>query len=144
MEEEILPAVRELGIGFVAYSPLGRGLLTGRIQTAEDLDENDARRQRFPRFERENLEANLRLVSRVTELADERGVAPGQIALAWVAAQDAVPIPGTKRRTYLEENVGATDVELSEDDLRRLAEAFPPGVAAGDRYGPESIGTVGR
>jgi len=144
VEAEILPTVRELGIGFVAYSPLGRGFLTGKIENPDDLEENDARRQRFPRFERENFDANMELVRKAGELAEEKGAAPGQIALAWVAAQAAVPIPGTKRRTYLDENVGATDVELTEDDLDRLAEAFPAGAAAGERYAPEQMGALGR
>ena len=144
VEEEILPTVRELGIGFVAYSPLGRGFLTGKIEKPEDLDENDSRRQRFPRFERENFDANMQLVRKAGELAEEKEATSGQIALAWVAAQEAVPIPGTKRRKYVEENVAATDVELSEDDLRRLAEAFPAGAAAGERYAPEQMGALGR
>ena len=144
VEEEILPAVRELGIGFVAYSPLGRGFLTGKIEKPEDLEENDARRRRFPRFEPENFDANMDLVGKAGELAEEKEATAGQIALAWVAAQDVVPIPGTKRRTYLEENVGATGVELTEDDLRRLAEDFPAGAAAGERYAPEQMGALGR
>ena len=144
VEDEILPTVRELGIGFVAYSPLGRGFLTGKIEKPEDLDENDVRRQRFPRFERQNFHANMQLVRKAGELAVEKDATPGQIALAWVAAQDAVPIPGTKRREYLEENVGATDVELTEDDLRRLAEAFPAGAASGERYAPEQMSALGR
>jgi len=144
VEDEILPTVRELGIGFVAYSPLGRGFLTGKIEKPEDLDENDVRRQRFPRFERQNFDANMELVRKAGELAVEKDATPGQIALAWVAAQDAVPIPGTKRRKYLEENVGATDVELTEYDLRRLAEAFPAGAASGERYAPEQMSALGR
>ena len=144
VEDEILPTVRELGIGFVAYSPLGRGFLTGKIEKPEDLDQNDVRRQRFPRFERQNFDANMELVRKAGELAVEKDATPGQIALAWVAAQDAVPIPGTKRREYLEENVGATDVELTEDDLRRLAEAFPAGAASGERYAPEQMSALGR
>ncbi len=144
VEEEILPTVRELGIGFVAYSPLGRGFLTGKIEKPEDLEEDDSRRHRFPRFERENFDANIELVRKAGELADEKEATPGQIALAWVAAQDAVPIPGTKRRKYLEENVGATEVELTEDDLRRLAAAFPAGVASGERYAPEQMDALGR
>ena len=144
VEEQILPTVRELGIGFVAYSPLGRGFLTGKIQKQEDLEENDARLQRFPRFERENLEANLQLVQKVTDLAEEKGATPGQVALAWISAQGVVPIPGTKRRKYLEENVAATDVKLTEEDLDRLAEACPVGAAAGDRYSAEAMGTLGR
>ncbi len=144
VEEEILPLVSALGIGFVAYSPLGRGLLTGKIEKPEDLSEDDSRRRRFPRFERENFDANMELVDKARELAAEKDATPGQIALAWVGAQDAVPIPGTKRRKYLEENVGATEVELSEDDLRRLAEAFPVGAASGGRYAPEQMRALGR
>ena len=134
-EEEILPTVRELGIGFVAYSPLGRGFLTGRFQTVDDLDEDDFRRT-HPRFQGENFQRNLELVERVKEIAGEKGCTPGQIALAWVLAQgqDIVPIPGTKRVNYLEENVAALDVELTEEDLRRLDEAAPVGAASGDRY----------
>jgi aryl-alcohol dehydrogenase-like predicted oxidoreductase len=134
-EEEILPALRELGIGFVPYSPLGRGFLTGRFRSLEDLDEGDFRRVN-PRFEGENLERNLALVKRVEEIAAEKNVTAGQLALAWVLAQgdDLAPIPGTKRRSYLEENVAATEIELSAEDLRRLDEAAPRGAAAGDRY----------
>jgi aryl-alcohol dehydrogenase-like predicted oxidoreductase len=136
LEAEILPTVRALGIGVVPYSPLGRGLLTGRYASAEDFGAEDSRPERFPRFQGENLDRNLALVERVKELAGEKGVAPGQLALAWVLAQgdDVVPIPGTKRRRYLEENVAASDVELSDDDLARLEEVFPVGAAAGDRY----------
>jgi aryl-alcohol dehydrogenase-like predicted oxidoreductase len=134
-EEAVLPTVRELGIGFVAYSPLGRGFLSGRFGRPEELPEGDFRRN-HPRFRGENLERNLDLVARVAEIAAEKHVTPGQLALAWVLAQgdDIVPIPGTKRRAYLEENVAATDVELSADDLRRLDEAAPRGATAGDRY----------
>jgi aryl-alcohol dehydrogenase-like predicted oxidoreductase len=134
-EDEILPTVRELGIGFVAYSPLGRGFLSGQIRSVDDLPENDFRRH-GPRFQGENFQRNLGLVAQVEEIAAEKGVTPSQLALAWVLAQgdDIVPIPGTKRVKYLEENAAAVDVELTEDDLRRLAEAFPRGVAAGDRY----------
>jgi aryl-alcohol dehydrogenase-like predicted oxidoreductase len=142
-EDAVIPAVRELGIGFVAYSPLGRGFLSGRIKSIEDLDDRDFRR-RGPRFQGENFQRNLDLVARVEELAAEKGVTPGQLALAWVLAQgdDVVPIPGTKRVRYLEENAAAADVELSEDDLRRLDEAFPPGAAEGDRY--PDMSTVNR
>jgi aryl-alcohol dehydrogenase-like predicted oxidoreductase len=142
-EAEIVPTVRELGIGFVAYSPLGRGFLSGRITSVDDLDEQDFRR-RGPRFQGENLERNLDLVARVEELASEQGVTASQLALAWVLAQgdDVVPIPGTKRVQYLEENAAAADVELSDDDLRRLDEAFPPGAAEGDRY--PDMSTVNR
>ena len=134
-EDEILPTVRELGIGFVPYSPLGRGFLTGRFQSLDDLPEGDFRRVN-PRFEGENFDRNLRLVERVTEIAAEKGATPGQLALAWVLAQgeDVVPIPGTKRLSYLEQNVAAAEIELSEEDLRRIDEAAPADAAAGDRY----------
>src|SRR6478672_4024650 len=123
LEDEILPLLRELGIGLVPYSPLGRGILTGAITRTDDLDEHDARRSPyFPRFSGDALDTNLSLVAKVRELADGKGVTPGQLALAWVLAQgpDVVPIPGTKRVTYLEENVGASDVELTADDLAAL------------------------
>jgi aryl-alcohol dehydrogenase-like predicted oxidoreductase len=138
-EDEILPTCRELGIGFVAYSPLGRGFLTGQIRRPEDLPADDYRRV-SPRFQGENFEKNLDLVHRVEEIAKEKGSKPSQLALAWVLAQgeDIVPIPGTKRRKYLEENVAALEVQLSSDDLRRLAEVFPQGAAAGLRY-PENM-----
>jgi aryl-alcohol dehydrogenase-like predicted oxidoreductase len=134
-EDEILPTVRELGIGFVAYSPLGRGFLTGRFKTLDELDENDFRR-RSPRFQGENFAKNLELVDRIEELAREKGVTPSQLALAWVLHQgdDIVPIPGTKHVKYLEENVRALDVKLSEEDLRRIDEVAPKGVAKGERY----------
>jgi aryl-alcohol dehydrogenase-like predicted oxidoreductase len=134
-EDEILPTVRELGIGFVPYSPLGRGFLTGRFQRTDDLAEDDFRRG-HPRFQGANLERNLELVERVRAIAASKGVTAGQLALAWVLAQgeDVAPIPGTKRVRYLEENAGALDVELGEDDLRALDEAAPRGAAAGDRY----------
>jgi aryl-alcohol dehydrogenase-like predicted oxidoreductase len=134
-EEEILPTVRELGIGFVPYSPLGRGFLTRRFQSPDDLPEGDFRKDN-PRFQGENFRRNMELVDRVEQIASEKGVKPGQLALAWVMAQgdDIVPIPGTKRREYLEENVAAVDIELSEDDLRQIHEVFPVGAAAGERY----------
>jgi aryl-alcohol dehydrogenase-like predicted oxidoreductase len=134
-EEEILPTVRELGIGFVPYSPLGRGFLTGRFRSIEDLPENDFRRVN-PRFEGENFDRNLELVERVEEIAAEKGVAAGQLALAWVLAQgeDVVPIPGTKHVEYLEQNVAAAKIELSDEDLSRIDEAAPSGAATGDRY----------
>jgi aryl-alcohol dehydrogenase-like predicted oxidoreductase len=134
-EDGILPTVRELGIGFVAYSPLGRGFLTGRFRSIDDLPEDDFRRV-SPRFEGENFDRNLELVEKVEEIAEEKGVTAGQLALAWVLAQgtDIVPIPGTKHVQYLEQNVAATEVELSEEDLRRIEEAAPAGVAVGDRY----------
>jgi aryl-alcohol dehydrogenase-like predicted oxidoreductase len=142
-EDEILPTVRELGIGFVPYSPLGRGFLTGRFQRTDDLAEDDFRRG-HPRFQGANLERNLELVERVRAIAASKGVTAGQLALAWVLAQgeDVAPIPGTKRVRYLEENVGAVGVELSGDDLRRIDEVFPKGAAAGDRY--PDMSTVNR
>lgn len=134
-EDAILATVRELGIGFVAYSPLGRGFLTGAISGPDDLDEGDFRRQN-PRFTGDNLASNLELVERVRALAEEKDVTPAQLALAWVMAQgdDIVPIPGTKRRVRLEENAAAAKVELSDEDLRRLDEAVPVGATAGPRY----------
>jgi aryl-alcohol dehydrogenase-like predicted oxidoreductase len=141
----VLATIRDLGIGFVPYSPLGRGFLTGRIRSLEDLPEDDSRRSgRFPRFVGENFQRNLDLVERVREIAAEKSVTPGQLALAWVLAQDEtfVPIPGTKRRSYLEENAAAVDVELSDEDLRRIDELAPVGAAAGDRYADMS--TVNR
>ncbi|HEY8866155.1 MAG TPA: aldo/keto reductase [Solirubrobacteraceae bacterium] len=134
-EDEILPTVRELGIGFVPYSPLGRGFLTGQIKSIDDLEPDDFRRH-SPRFAGENFQRNLDLVDRVKELAAEKDVTPGQLALAWLLHQgeDIVPIPGTKRRAYLEENVAADDIELSAEDLRRIDELAPAGAAAGDRY----------
>jgi aryl-alcohol dehydrogenase-like predicted oxidoreductase len=134
-ENGVLEAVRELGVGFVAYSPLGRGFLTGRFRSPDDFDEDDFRRH-HPRFQGENFERNLDLVERVQEIAREKGVTPAQLALAWVLSRgdEVVPIPGTKRRTYLEENIRAVTVELTEDDLARIEEAFPPGATAGDRY----------
>jgi aryl-alcohol dehydrogenase-like predicted oxidoreductase len=134
-EEEILPTVRELGIGFVAYSPLGRGFLSGQIQSPDDLAEDDFRRHN-PRFQGENFQRNLDLVERVKEIAAEKDVTPGQLAIAWLLhrGEDIVPIPGTKRRKYLEENVAAADVSLTDEDLARIDEAAPVGAAAGDRY----------
>jgi aryl-alcohol dehydrogenase-like predicted oxidoreductase len=138
-EEEILAACRELGIGFVAYSPLGRGFLTGRFNKFEDLAADDYRRF-SPRFQGDNFQKNLDLVNRVGEIAREKKCQPSQLALAWVLAQgeDVVPIPGTKRRKYLEENAAAVDLKLTPDDLRRLSEVFPSGAAAGMRY-PEHV-----
>jgi len=134
-EDEILDVVRELGIGFVAYSPLGRGFLTGRWQKPEDIPANDWRRQQ-PRFQGDNFYKNLELVNQVKEIAEEKGVLPGQLALAWVLSQgkDIVPIPGTKHINYLKENIAATDIELSEVDIERLNKAAPKGVTSGDRY----------
>jgi aryl-alcohol dehydrogenase-like predicted oxidoreductase len=135
LEDGPLPTCRELGIGFVAYSPLGRGFLTGQIRSPEDFAEDDFR-GRLPRFQGENFQRNLDLVVRVEEIADEKGRTPGQVALAWLLSrgEDVVPIPGTKRRRYLEENAEATDVELTGEELERLEQAFPQGAAAGDRY----------
>jgi len=138
-EGEILPTVRELGIGFVAYSPLGRGFLSGRFRSLEDLPEDDFRRT-SPRFQGENFERNLALVERVEELAAERRCTPGQLALAWVLArgEDVVPIPGTTTVRHLEQNVAALEVELTPDDLADLEAVFPQGAAVGDRYGDMS------
>jgi aryl-alcohol dehydrogenase-like predicted oxidoreductase len=140
-EAEILPTCRELGIGFVPYSPLGRGFLSGRFTSPDQLDANDFRRN-GPRFTGENLEANLRLAAKVAELAEEKGVTPAQLALAWVLAQgdDIVPIPGTKRRTYLEDNAGAVDVELTPDDLARIEAELP--AVAGERYDESGMASV--
>jgi aryl-alcohol dehydrogenase-like predicted oxidoreductase len=142
-EDEVLPTLRELGIGLVAYSPLGRGFLTGAITNPEDLPQDDFRRH-HPRFTGENFKRNLDLVERVKEVAAEHRCTPGQLALAWVMHQgdDVVPIPGTKRRKYLEENVAASDIALSDEDLRRIDEVAPVGVAAGDRYADMS--SIGR
>lgn len=138
VEDEILPVVRELGIGFVPYSPLGRGFLTGQIKSFDDLEEDDYRRF-SPRFQGENFQKNLDLVKKVEELATEKNCKPAQLALAWLLAQgeDIVPIPGTKRVKYLDENLGAVDVELTADDLNRINEIAPQGIAAGTRY-PEA------
>jgi aryl-alcohol dehydrogenase-like predicted oxidoreductase/drug/metabolite transporter (DMT)-like permease len=142
-ELEILPTLRKLGIGFVAYSPLGRGFLSGKIRSLDDLDEDDLRRN-HPRFQGENFTRNLQLVEHVHELAAKKDVTPAQLALAWVLhrGDDIVPIPGTKRVAYLEENVAALEIELTEDELRGLEEAFPVGVTAGDRYGDMSTVNV--
>jgi aryl-alcohol dehydrogenase-like predicted oxidoreductase len=144
-EDGLLDVCRELGIGFVAYSPLGRGFLTGQIKRFEDLAEDDYRRQ-SPRFQGENFQKNLELVSRIEEIAREKACTPAQLALAWALAQgeDIVPIPGTKRRKYLEENVGALDVKLTESDLRRIDEAAPQGAAAGTRYPQAMMSMVNR
>lgn len=146
VEEEVLPTCRELGIGFVPYSPLGRGFLTGQIQSLEDLETDDARRVRFPRFQEENFRQNMELVDRVKEIAAEKDATPGQLALAWLLAQgdDIVPIPGTKRRRYLEENADTTEIELTGDDLARIEEAMPKGSAAGGRYNEEQMRAVER
>ena len=144
-EDDLLATCRELGIGFVAYSPLGRGFLTGQIKSFNDLAEDDYRRH-SPRFQGENFDKNLELVRRIEEMAKEKGCAPAQLALGWVMAQgeDIVPIPGTKRRKYLEENAGALEITLSQDDLRRIDEVAPKGVAAGTRYPEAMMGAVNR
>ncbi|HXJ81502.1 MAG TPA: aldo/keto reductase, partial [Candidatus Methylomirabilis sp.] len=133
--EETLPTCRELGISYIAYSPLGRGFLTGRIQDQSDLLAEDRRRQ-HPRFQDQNFEHNLRLIQRIEAIAKDKGVTPGQLALTWILAQgnDIIPIPGTKRRTYLEENLGALSIQLSAGELERIGEAMPAGAAAGLRY----------
>jgi aryl-alcohol dehydrogenase-like predicted oxidoreductase len=137
IEDDVIPAIRELGIGLVAYSPLGRGFLTGRFQSPDDFDEGDFRRLQ-PRFQGENFARNLELVERVTELATEHDCTPGQLALAWVMNRsrppDVVPIPGTKRRSYLEENVAAAELSLSDEDMGRIDDAASAGGVAGDRY----------
>jgi aryl-alcohol dehydrogenase-like predicted oxidoreductase len=140
-EAEILPTCRELGIGFVPYSPLGRGFLSGRFTSPDELDANDFRRN-GPRFTGENLDSNLRLAAKVAELAQEKGITPAQLAIAWVLAQgdDIVPIPGTKRRTYLEDNAGAADVELTADDLARIEAELP--AVAGERYDESGMAAV--
>jgi aryl-alcohol dehydrogenase-like predicted oxidoreductase len=144
-EEEILSTCRELGIGFVAYSPLGRGFLTGQFRRFEDLPADDYRRN-SPRFQGENFQKNLDLVRRVEEIAKEKGVKPSQLALAWVLDQgeDIVPIPGTKRRNYLEENVAALNLKLTAQDLRRMEEIFPQGAASGQRYPEHMMAIVNR
>lgn len=142
-EDDILPTVRELGIGFVAYSPLGRGFLSGNFTRIEDFAEDDFRRL-SPRFQGENFAKNLQVVNQVKQIAAERNVTPSQLALAWLLAQgeDIVPIPGTKRRTYLEENVGATSLTLTLDELRQIDAVAPKGGASGDRY--SDMSTVNR
>ena len=144
-EDEIIPACRALGIGFIPYSPLGRGFLTGAYKSIEDFRSDDFRRT-SPRFQGENFEKNLELVRHIQALAAEKGCTPSQLALAWVMAQgdDMVPIPGTKRREYLEENIGAIHVTLTPQDLARIDEIAPKGAAAGDRYAAESMKLLGR
>jgi aryl-alcohol dehydrogenase-like predicted oxidoreductase len=144
-EEEIIATCRELGIGLVPYSPLGRGFLTGQFKKFEDLPADDYRRF-SPRFQGENFQKNLDLVDRIGEIAKEKGCTPAQLALAWVLAQgdDLVPIPGTKRRKYLEENLGALDVKLTKDDLRQIDAVFPSGAAAGQRYPEHMMSLVNR
>jgi aryl-alcohol dehydrogenase-like predicted oxidoreductase len=145
VEVEILPTCRELGIGFVPYSPLGRGFLTGKIRKLEDLPADDRRRV-FPRFHRENFERNLTLAEKIELLAKRKGCTPAQLTLAWVLAQgeDIIPIPGTKRRKYLEENVGAVNVPLTTADLDEISSFAPPDVAAGMRYHEQGMAAVNR
>jgi len=143
VEDQILPTVRELGIGFVPYSPLGRGFLTGQFKTPDDLDAGDTRRN-HPRFQGEAFQKNLDLVAAIGVMAADKGCTPAQLALAWVLRQgeDIVPIPGTKRRKYLEDNLGALDVELSEADLARIDDILPPGAAQGTRYPDASMASI--
>lgn len=142
-EKEILSACRSLGIGFVAYSPLGRGFLTAKIKSKNDLEQSDSRLN-MPRFQDKNFEQNLKLVQQIEEIAHNKGHTPAQLALAWILAQgiDIVPIPGTKRIKYLEENVRALDIKLTAEDLKRLDEALPPGAAEGDRYAEGAIKSI--
>jgi aryl-alcohol dehydrogenase-like predicted oxidoreductase len=144
-EGEVIPTVRELGIGYVAYSPLGRGFLSGRFKSPADFPEGDFRKN-HPRFQGENFEKNLQLVEEVEAMAKEKGCTTAQLALAWVLAQgdDIVPIPGTKHVRYLDENIGALDVKLSDADLKRLDAILPPGAAAGERYHARGMQTVNR
>jgi len=144
-EAEVLPTVRELGIGYVAYSPLGRGFLTGQIKSPSDFADDDFRKN-HPRFQGENFEKNIQLVREVETMAIDKGCSTAQLALAWVLAkgEDVVPIPGTKHRRYLDENIGALDVSLSGEELRRLDEILPPGAAAGERYHVQGMATVNR
>jgi aryl-alcohol dehydrogenase-like predicted oxidoreductase len=144
-EGEVLPTVRELGIGYVAYSPLGRGFLTGQFKSPDDFPEDDFRKN-HPRFQGENFRKNLQLVEEVEAMAKEKGCTTAQLALAWVLAQgdDIVPIPGTKHVRYLDDNIAALDVKLTEEDLERLDTILPPGAAAGQRYHERGMETVNR
>ena len=144
-EDEILPTLRELGIGFVPYSPLGRGFLTGAIASPDDFAPDDFRRI-SPRFQGENFAKNLELVEQVKAIANEKGITAGQLALAWLLAQgdDIVPIPGTKRRKYLEENIGAATVTLNDEDINRINAVAPQGIAAGDRYPVQNMSALNR
>jgi len=144
-EDELLPTVRELGIGFVPYSPLGRGFLTGQIKQIDDLEPDDYRRH-SPRFQGDNFQKNLDLVREIESIAKDKGCAPSQLALAWVLAQgnDIVPIPGTKRRHYLESNVGALDITLTAEDLSRIDQVIPPGAAVGTRYAAPQMAALNR
>jgi aryl-alcohol dehydrogenase-like predicted oxidoreductase len=142
-EDEVLPACKRLGIGFVAYSPLGRGFLTGQLKRFEDLAPDDFRRH-LPRFQGENFDKNLQLVALIQELAQKKGCTPSQLALAWLLHRDVVPIPGTKRRRYLEENAAATEISLAADELAAIEAIAPKGVAAGARYSPQMMPSVNR
>jgi aryl-alcohol dehydrogenase-like predicted oxidoreductase len=144
-QAEVIPAVRELGIGYVAYSPLARGFLTGQFKSPDDFPEDDFRRN-HPRFQGENFEKNIQLVREVEKMAQEKGCTTAQLALAWVLAQgdDIVPIPGTKHVKYLDENIGALEVRLTSEDLKRLDDILPPGAAAGERYHARGMETVNR
>lgn len=144
-EDELLPVLRELGIGFVAYSPLGRGFLTGQLKSLDDFAADDYRRL-SPRFQGENFQKNLELVERVSSIAERKGISAGQLALAWLLAQgdDIVPIPGTKRRKYLEENCAAVKVVISESEMAEITEALPKGAAAGERYPSSMMTTINR
>jgi len=146
VEAEILPACRELGIAFVPYSPLGRGFLTGKIKSTADLSETDFRRKTHPRFRPENLARNLQIVEKVEKLASEKGCTPAQLALAWVLAQgsDIVPIPGTKKVQYLRENVRALAVRLTPDEIQKIGQSLPKGIAAGERYAAAQMQRLGR
>jgi aryl-alcohol dehydrogenase-like predicted oxidoreductase len=144
-ETDVLPVCRELGMSLVAYAPLGRGFLTGAFQRPQDLAPDDSRRY-MPRFQGENFERNLSLVAKIKEIANGKNCTPAQLVLAWLLAQgeEIIPIPGTKRRERLEENLGALEVKLNDDDLRRIDEAAPAGVAAGTRYSRTAMHTVNR
>ncbi|HEX8839432.1 MAG TPA: aldo/keto reductase, partial [Sphingomicrobium sp.] len=144
-EAEVIPTVRDLGIGFVAYSPLGRGFLTGQFKSPNDFPADDFRKN-HPRFQGENFRKNLQLVEEVEQMAREKGCTTAQLALAWVLAkgEDIVPIPGTKRIRYLDDNIGALEVKLTDEDLKRLDDILPPGAAAGQRYPEQSMATVNR
>jgi aryl-alcohol dehydrogenase-like predicted oxidoreductase len=146
VEKEILPTIRELGIGFVPYSPLGRGFLTGTISKPTDLDASDARAQRFPRFTPKAIDRNNLLIAGIRKIAQAKGVTPGQLALAWVLSKgtDMFPIPGTKRRTYLEENAAAADIELSPAEIAEVEAAVPLHEIAGDRYAPQAMKAIDR
>ncbi len=145
VEAEILPVCRELGIGFVPYSPLGRGFLTGKIRNTDELDARDFRRI-APRFQTENIKKNLKLIERIEEIAAEKGCKPSQMALAWLLAQgeDIVPIPGTKRLNYLKENIGAAEITLTQDEIERVSNALPPDAVAGLRYPPDRMKNLNR